>query len=109
MHLPSLLLLCAALAHREVFFSLTWRKISDSLQAASNGLVLVGVGTMLWEENCQFNIAFFTSLVIFTVTKLYKFNEMISALLGVFLVASRAAVLHLNNKKSLADFLCRGK
>lgn len=73
-HLPSLLLLCAALAHRQVFFSLTWVKISSSIQAASNGLVLVAVGTILGQESCHMHIAFFTSLVIFTVTKLYKFN-----------------------------------
>jgi chromate transport protein ChrA len=108
-HLPSLLLACVGLTQREAFLSLEWRKMSESVQAASNGLVLVAVGSMLAEEDCQLHIAFFTALVIFTVTKLYKFNEIISALLGVFLVASRAAVLHLNNKKPLSDFLCRQK
>jgi chromate transport protein ChrA len=107
LHLPSLLVLCTGLGHRKLFFSPVWGKMSGSVQSASNGLVLVAVWTMLSEESCQWNIVFFTSLVIFTVTKLYKFNEVISALLGVFLVASRAAVLHFNNKKSLSDFLCR--
>jgi len=108
-HLPSLLILCAALANRQAFLSLGWTKMRASMQAASNGLLLVAVGTMLSEESCHRHIVFFTTLVIFTVTKLYKFNQILCAMLGVFLVASRAAVLHLNHKKSLSDFLCRSK
>jgi hypothetical protein len=107
LHLPSLLVLCLGVAYRKVWLSGTWGKMGAGMQAASNGLVLVGVGRMLGEEECHLHIAFFTTLVLLTVTKLYKLNEMVAALLGVFLVASRAAVLHFNNKKPLSHFLCR--
>lgn len=100
-------MLCLGVTHRGVWLSAAWGKMSAGVQAASNGLVMIGVGRMLGQEDCHLHIAFFTTLVLLTVTKLYKLNEIVAALLGVFLVASRAAVLHFNNKKSLAHFLCR--
>lgn len=107
LHLPSLLMLCLGVAHRRVWLSVVWGKMIAGVQAASNGLVMIGMARMLGEEDCHLHIAFFTTLVLLTVTKLYKLNEIVAALLGIFLVASRAAVLHFNNKKSLANFLCR--
>lgn len=72
----------------------------------SNGLVLVTVIKMLQEENCHSNLIMFTAVLIFTITKLYKLYEFVAALLGVFLVTSRALVLHYSHKMPMEEFLC---
>lgn len=46
-HLPSLLMLCISLGYKKIFFSLGWKKINLSIQAVSNGLVLVTVINLL--------------------------------------------------------------
>lgn len=106
LHLPSLLLMCIYNSYSEHFQSLAWKSINITIQFVSNGLVLVTVVKMLEEEGCHLNLIIFTSVLIFTITKLYKLYEFVSALLGVFLVTSRAVVLHYSHKMPIEKFLC---
>lgn len=100
--------MCIYSSYSDYFQSLVWRSINNTIQFVSNGLVLVTVVKMMQEEGCHFNLIIFTAVLIFTITKLYKLYEFVSALLGVFLVTSRAVVLNYSHKMPIDKFLCLG-
>ncbi len=72
--LPSVLFIYVTTCYYEQFNSVTWKGISTSVQTVSNGLILVTIASLISEESCHFNIVLYTSIVLFTVTKLYKLN-----------------------------------
>ena len=74
LYLPSILMLYIYLGYKEWFHSLMWSNINESLRIVSSGLVFYTVVLMLQEEDCHFNKVLFTSIVILTITTLYKLN-----------------------------------
>jgi len=47
------------------------------------------------------NIVLFTGIVIFAITRLYSLDELLSGLLGIFLVTSRVIAMYLVHRKDV--------
>jgi len=96
LYLPSILLVCIYLGYRKNFYSAIWNDSLKAMQAVSNGMILSMICYVLIDEDCNFGSVLYAAICIFCVVQLYNLREIVGALLGIFLIFSRAGVLYLN-------------
>ncbi len=106
LYLPSILLVCIYIGYRKHFYSVIWNDSLKAMQAVSNGLILSMICYILIDENCSFGAVLYAAICIFCVVQLYNLREIFGALLGVFLIFSRAGVLNLNKGEPFEKFVC---
>jgi len=71
------------------------------MQAVSNGLILSMICYVIIDETCSFGAVLYAAICIYCVIHLYNLREIVGALLGVFLIFSRAGILYINKNEPL--------
>ncbi len=106
LYLPSILLTSIYMGYRKNFYSAIWNDSLKAMQAVSNGMILSMICYVLIDENCNFGSVLYAAICIFCVVQLYNLREIVGALLGIFLIFSRAGVLYLNKGEPFEKFVC---
>lgn len=106
LYLPSILLVCIYIGYRKKFYTVIWNDSLKAMQAVSNGLILSMICYVIIDETCSFGAVLYAAICIYCVMRLYNLREIVGALLGVFLIFSRAGVLYLNKNEPFEKFVC---
>lgn len=106
LYLPSLLLLNIYFSLKHKINPSIWRILNELTTWLTKGLIMITIFRLVGEEVCHINIVFFTGIVIFAITRLYSLDELLSGVLGIFLVTSRVIALYLVHGKNMKNFVC---